>query len=172
VITAIARSTRLARSTVSDYASRAAAAGLSWPSLEELSDTALLFVRGGSARTRDASRNPIGGLHRELRRQAFETAIIERCRRRESSVEEALIEMYLAGGSVRRVGPAGRWRRCRKVIETVREKFTCRVCEKINQPLQAREPVMAEIDKLETLLISIARRAMYQALAQSSPWRS
>ena len=28
---------------------------------------------------------------------SFETAIIERYRRRESSVEEALIEMYLAG---------------------------------------------------------------------------
>ena len=34
---------------------------------------------------------------------AFETAIIERYRRRESRVEEALIEMYLAGVSVRRV---------------------------------------------------------------------
>jgi hypothetical protein len=34
---------------------------------------------------------------------AFETAIMERYRRRESSVEEALIEMYLAGVSVRRV---------------------------------------------------------------------
>ena len=33
----------------------------------------------------------------------FETAIIERYRRRESSVEEALIEMYLAGVSVRRM---------------------------------------------------------------------
>src|SRR5699024_203595 len=33
----------------------------------------------------------------------FETTIIERYRRRESSVEEALIEMYLAGVSVRRV---------------------------------------------------------------------
>ena len=33
----------------------------------------------------------------------FETAIIERYRRRESSVEEALIEMYLTGISVRRV---------------------------------------------------------------------
>ena len=39
----------------------------------------------------------------KLRRQTFETAIIERYRRRESSVEEALIEMYLAGISVRRV---------------------------------------------------------------------
>src|SRR5258707_1631971 len=38
----------------------------------------------------------------KLRRQTFETAIIERYRRRESSVEEALIEMYLAGISVRR----------------------------------------------------------------------
>src|SRR4029450_1543255 len=38
-----------------------------------------------------------------LRHQTFETAIIERYRRRESSVEEALIEMYLAGVSVRRV---------------------------------------------------------------------
>ena len=33
----------------------------------------------------------------KLRRQTFETAIIERYRRRESSVEESLIEMYLAG---------------------------------------------------------------------------
>ena len=38
-----------------------------------------------------------------LKRISFETAIIERYRRRESSVEEALIEMYLAGVSVRRV---------------------------------------------------------------------
>src|SRR5262249_4095881 len=39
----------------------------------------------------------------KLRQQTFETAIIERYWRRESSVEEALIEMYLAGVSVRRV---------------------------------------------------------------------
>jgi transposase-like protein len=39
----------------------------------------------------------------KLRRMTFETAIIERYKRRESSVEEALIEMYLAGVSVRRV---------------------------------------------------------------------
>lgn len=39
----------------------------------------------------------------KLRVLPFETAIIERYRRRESSVEEALIEMYLAGISVRRV---------------------------------------------------------------------
>jgi len=39
----------------------------------------------------------------KLRQQTFETAIIERYRRRETSVEEAMIEMYLAGVSVRRV---------------------------------------------------------------------
>ena len=39
----------------------------------------------------------------KLQVQTFETALIERYRRRESSVEEALIEIYLAGISVRRV---------------------------------------------------------------------
>ena len=39
----------------------------------------------------------------KLKGVPFETAIIERYRRRECSVEEALIEMYLAGVSVRRV---------------------------------------------------------------------
>lgn len=39
----------------------------------------------------------------KLRKQTFETAIIERYRRREISIEEALIQMYLAGVSVRRV---------------------------------------------------------------------
>jgi len=39
----------------------------------------------------------------KLRTLQFETAIIERYRRREASVEEALVEMYLAGVSVRRV---------------------------------------------------------------------
>ncbi len=39
----------------------------------------------------------------KLKGVPFETAIIERYRRRESSVEEALIEMYLAGVSVRHV---------------------------------------------------------------------
>jgi transposase-like protein len=38
-----------------------------------------------------------------LRKLPLETAIIERYRRRESSVEEAMIEMYLAGVSMRRV---------------------------------------------------------------------
>jgi Transposase and inactivated derivatives len=39
----------------------------------------------------------------KLRKQTFESAIIERYRRREISVEEAIVQMYLAGVSVRRV---------------------------------------------------------------------
>jgi transposase-like protein len=39
----------------------------------------------------------------KLRNLPFESAIIERYRRRETSVEEALVEMYLAGVSTRRV---------------------------------------------------------------------
>ncbi len=36
----------------------------------------------------------------KLRQQTFETAVIERYRRREGSVEETLIEMYLSVASV------------------------------------------------------------------------
>jgi len=39
----------------------------------------------------------------KLRTLPFETAIIQRYQKREISVEEALVEMYLAGVSVRRV---------------------------------------------------------------------
>src|SRR5262245_47317223 len=63
------------------------------------------YARGLQTKGR-AGRQGVPALRRrvpKLRRQTFETAIIERYRRRESSVEEALIEMYLAGVSVRRV---------------------------------------------------------------------
>lgn len=39
----------------------------------------------------------------KLKGMRFTTAIIERYRRRETSVEEAMIEMYLAGVSTRRI---------------------------------------------------------------------
>src|ERR1041385_3952054 len=61
-------------------------------------------TRAGSyERTLQTSAGAVNLKVPKLRRQTFETAIIERYRRRESSVEEALIEMYLAGISVRRV---------------------------------------------------------------------
>ena len=62
-------------------------------------------TRAGSyERTLQTSAGEVNLKVPKLRRQTFETAIIDRYRRRESSVEEALIEMYLAGISVRRVG--------------------------------------------------------------------
>jgi hypothetical protein len=57
---------------------------------------------GSYERTLQTSAGEVSLKVPKLRRQTFETAIIERYRRRESSVEEALIEMYLAG-SVRRM---------------------------------------------------------------------
>jgi transposase-like protein len=45
----------------------------------------------------------------ELRSLPFETAIIERFRQRESSVEEALIEIYLAGVHVTICSTRARW---------------------------------------------------------------
>ena len=42
----------------------------------------------------------------KVRKQTFETAIIERYRRRDISIEEAVVQMYLAGVSVRRVEDA------------------------------------------------------------------
>lgn len=39
----------------------------------------------------------------KLRGATFQTAVIERYRRRETSAEEAIIEMYLAGVSTRRI---------------------------------------------------------------------
>ena len=60
-------------------------------------------TRAGSyERTLQTSAGEVNLKVLKLRRQTFETAIID-YRRRESSVEEALIEMYLAGILVRRV---------------------------------------------------------------------
>ena len=44
----------------------------------------------------------------KLKGAVFESAVIERYRRREQSVEESLIDMYLAGVSTRRVDDTGR----------------------------------------------------------------
>ena len=61
-------------------------------------------VTGGREGTINCEKRKRHKLHvPRLKGVTFETAIIERYRRRESSVEEALMEMYLAGVSVRRV---------------------------------------------------------------------
>jgi transposase-like protein len=58
---------------------------------------------GHYERTMQTKAGPVKLKMPKLRTIPFESAIIDRYRRRECSVEEALMEMYLAGVSVRRV---------------------------------------------------------------------
>ena len=80
----------------------------------------------------------------KLRTVPFETAIIERYRRRESSVEEALVEMYLAGVSVRRVEDMTEalWgsRVSPSTVSDLNQKIFKRVEEWRNRPISAEYP--------------------------------
>jgi putative transposase len=76
----------------------------------------------------------------KLRTLTFETAIIERYRRRESSVEEALIEMYLAGISVRRVEDITEalWgtRVSPSTVSNLNQKVYGRIDKWLNEPIE------------------------------------
>jgi putative transposase len=80
----------------------------------------------------------------KLRTLPFETAIIERYRRRESSVEEALIEMYLAGVSVRRVEDITQalWgtRVSPATVSNLNKKVYGRIEKWLNVPIQGQYP--------------------------------
>ena len=80
----------------------------------------------------------------KLRTLPFETAIIERYRRRESSVEEALIEMYLAGVSVRRVEDITQalWgtRVSPGTISNLNKKVYGRIEKWLNEPIEGDYP--------------------------------
>ena len=80
----------------------------------------------------------------KLKGVPFETAIIERYRRRESSVEEALIEMYLAGVSVRRVEDISEalWgsRVSASTISDLNQKAYVHIEEWRNRPLTGKYP--------------------------------
>src|SRR5690349_14488404 len=80
----------------------------------------------------------------KLRSLPFETAIIERYRRRETSVEEALVEMYLAGVSVRRVEDITEalWglKVSSSTISELNKKIYGQIEQWRNQPLQGEHP--------------------------------
>ena len=80
----------------------------------------------------------------KLRKMTFETAIIERYRRRESSVEEALIEMYLAGISVRRVEDITEalWgtRVSPSTVSNLNKKVYARIEKWLNEPIVGEYP--------------------------------
>jgi transposase-like protein len=77
-----------------------------------------------------------------LRNLPFETQIIERYRRRESSVEEALVEMYLAGVSVRRVEDITEalWgtRVSPSTVSELKQKIYTQIEAWRNQPIEGR----------------------------------
>jgi len=82
----------------------------------------------------------------KLRKATFETAIIERYRRRESSVEEALMQMYLAGVSVRRVEDISEalWgvRVGAGTVSQLNQKMYQRIEHWRNQPIQGEYPYL------------------------------
>ena len=79
-----------------------------------------------------------------LRSAPFETQIVERYRRRESSVEEAMIEMYLAGVSVRRVEDITEalWgtRVSPSTVSELNQKIYGRIDEWRNRPIEGEHP--------------------------------
>jgi putative transposase len=80
----------------------------------------------------------------KLRSLPFETAIIARYRRRESSVEEALVEMYLAGVSVRRVEDITQalWgtRVSSGTVSELNQKIFVKIEEWRNRPIEGEYP--------------------------------
>jgi len=80
----------------------------------------------------------------KLRRATFESQVIERYRRRETSVEEALVEMYLAGVSVRRVEDITEalWgtRVSPSTVSELNQKIYARIHEWRNRPLAGEHP--------------------------------
>jgi putative transposase len=79
-----------------------------------------------------------------LRTLPFESQVIERYRRRESSVEEALVEMYLAGVSVRRVEDITEalWgtRVSSSTVSDLNQKIYERIETWRNRPLEGEHP--------------------------------
>lgn len=70
---------------------------------DERSDGRRAYRAGHYERSLTAKAGKLGLRVPRLKGAVFESAVIERYRRREESVEEALIDMYLAGVSTRRV---------------------------------------------------------------------
>lgn len=81
-----------------------------------------------------------------LRTLPFETQIIERYRRRQSSVEEALVEMYLAGVSTRRVEDITEalWgtRVSASTVSELNQKVYARIDEWRNRPIAGEYPYL------------------------------
>ena len=88
-----------------------------------------------------------------LKGVSFETAIIERYRRLESSVEEALIEMYLAGVFVRRVEDITKGSKVSPAtISELNKKAYVHIEDWRNRPLQGVRYLYVYVDGIEETL--------------------
>jgi putative transposase len=99
---------------------------------------------GHYSRTLHTKAGPVELRVPKLRHLPFETAIIERYRRRETSVEEALVEMYLAGVSVRRVEDITEalWgtRVSSSTVSELNKKIYAQIHEWRNRPIEGEYP--------------------------------
>ncbi len=80
----------------------------------------------------------------KLRTQTFETGTIECYKRREASIEESLIEMYLAGVAVRRVEDITEALRGTRVSPTTVSNLNKKIYKKLEawrkQPIEGEYP--------------------------------
>jgi len=99
---------------------------------------------GHYTRTLEHKAGPLTLKVPKLRKVPFETSIIERYRRKESSVEEALVEMYLAGVSVRRVEDITEalWgtRVSSSTVSDLNQRIYGRIEEWRNAPIEGEHP--------------------------------
>ena len=106
----------------------------------------------------------------KLRTLTFETAIIQRYRRRESSVEEALIEMYLAGVSVRRVEDITEALWGTKVspstVSDLNQKVYGRIEDWRNQPIEGEHPYVY----LDGISLKRSWGGSYENVAVMATW--
>jgi transposase-like protein len=132
----------MVRTTVEDTLNKmldAEAEALCGAKRHERTETRAGYRSGHYERELETKAGPVTLQVPKLKQLRFESQIIERYRRRESSVEEALQEMYLAGVSVRRVEDITEalWgtRVSASTVSELNQKLYLRLEEWRNQPI-------------------------------------
>jgi putative transposase len=110
----------------------------------ERSELRKAYLSGHYNRKLETKTGPVNLQMPKLRYGRFETAIIERYKRRECSVEEALVEMYVAGVSVRRIEDMTEmlWgsRVSASTISNLNQKVYVKIEEWRNRPIVGEYP--------------------------------
>ena len=110
----------------------------------ERNDRRVSTRAGHYNRTFQTKAGPVHLKMPKLRQIPFETEIIERYRRREASIEESLVEMYLAGVSVRRIEDITEalWgsRVSPATVSSLNQRIYVKIEEWRNRPLNSHYP--------------------------------